>query len=176
MRKNWLKSNKKSPKVKELLSKFPKALCSGSIEPFMHKGEWAIHEVLPSLLCAIGPAKVSIATFSISEDSLRPLFFLAEEGKVTGLRMLLDTTVKRHKIDLLLFAANISPEIRIDSCHAKVLLVENEQYSFGIVGSANLNHNHRWEAGFYFTAGSHFDYFAEAFNQSYENAMSYAVI
>ncbi len=89
--------------------------------------------------------------------------------------MLLDTTVKRHKIDLLLFAANISPEIKIDSCHAKVLLVENEQYQFGIVGSANLNQNHRWEAGFYFTSGKHFDYFSESFSQSYENAMNYAI-
>lgn len=141
----------------------------------MHKGEWAIHEVLPTLLCAIGPASVRIATFSISEDSLRPLFFLTEEGKISSLKMLLDTTVKRHKIDLLLFAANISPEIRIDSCHAKVLLVENEQQHFGIVGSANLNQNHRWEAGFYFTAGAHYDFFSETFNQAYENAMNYAV-
>lgn len=141
----------------------------------MHKGEWAIHEVLPTLISAIGPASVKIATFSISEDSLRPLFFLTEDGKITGLQMLLDTTVKRHKIDLLLFAANISPEIRIDSCHAKVLLVENEQYKFGIVGSANLNQNHRWEAGFYFTAGKHYDYFAKEFDKSFENAMNYAI-
>lgn len=154
---------------------FPHALCPGSIEPFMHKGEWAIHEVLPTLISAIGPASVKIATFSISEDSLRPLFFLTEDGKITGLQMLLDTTVKRHKIDLLLFAANISPEIRIDSCHAKVLLVENEQYKFGIVGSANLNQNHRWEAGFYFTAGKHYDYFAKEFDKSFENAMNYAI-
>lgn len=154
---------------------FPHALCPGSIKPFMHKGEWAIHEVLPTLISAIGPASVKIATFSISEDSLRPLFFLTEDGKITGLQMLLDTTVKRHKIDLLLFAANISPEIRIDSCHAKVLLVENEQYKFGIVGSANLNQNHRWEAGFYFTAGKHYDYFAKEFDKSFENAMNYAI-
>lgn len=161
--------------MKRLQDNFPLALCPGSIEPFMHKGDWAIHEVLPSLLSAIGPASVRIATFSISEDSLRPLFFLTEEGKITRLQMLLDTTVKRHKIDLLLFAANISPEIKIDSCHAKVLLVENEQYQFGIVGSANLNQNHRWEAGFYFTSGKHFDYFSESFSQSYENAMNYAI-
>nr|DAO02695.1 MAG TPA: hypothetical protein [Caudoviricetes sp.] len=141
----------------------------------MHKGEWAIHEVLPTLLSAIGPANIRIATFSISEDSLRPLFFLTEEKKITTLKMLLDTTVKRHKLDLLLFAANISPEIRIDSCHAKVLLVENEEYNFGIAGSANLNQNHRWESGFYFTQGPHFDYFSETFNKAYENAMSYAV-
>lgn len=150
-------------------------MCPGSIEPFMHKGEWAIHEVLPTLLSAIGPASIRIATFSISEDSLRPLFFLTEEGKITSLKMLLDTTVKRHKLDLLLFAANISPEIRIDSCHAKVLLVENEKYNFGIAGSANLNHNHRWESGFYFTKGPHYDYFSDIFNKAYENAMNYGV-
>lgn len=150
-------------------------MCPGSIEPFMHKGDWAIHEVLPSLLSAIGPASVRIATFSISEDSLRPLFFLSDEGMITDLTLLLDTTVKRHKLDLLLFASNISPNIRIDSCHAKLLLVENEQYKFGIAGSANLNQNRRWEAGFYFTAGSHYDYFAQMFNESYQDAMNYDI-
>lgn len=141
----------------------------------MHKGDWAIHEVLPSLLSDIGPASVRIATFSISEDSLRPLFFLAEERMITELTILLDTTVKRHKLDLLLFAANITPNIRIDSCHAKVLLVENDRYQFGIVGSANLNQNRRWEAGFYFTTGTHYDYFAKQFNESYESALNYDI-
>ena len=125
--------------MKRVQDNFPLALCPGSIEPFMHKGEWAIHEVLPSLLSDIGPAHIKIATFSISEDSLRPLFFLSDEKKIESLTLLLDTTVKRHKLDLLLFASNISPRIRIDSCHAKLLLVENEQYKFGIAGSANLN-------------------------------------
>ena len=131
--------------------------------------------MLPILLSALGPSAVKIATFSVSEDSLRPLFFLADEGKIQDLKLLLDTTVKRHKLDLLLFAVGITPEIRIDSCHAKVLLVENEQYKFGIVGSANMNQNHRWEAGFYFTAGSHFDYFTQIFNEAYQNAIPYAV-
>lgn len=54
----------------------------------MHKGEWAIHEVLPSLLCAIGEADVRIATFSVSEDSLRPLFFLTDETKIRSLTLL----------------------------------------------------------------------------------------
>lgn len=161
--------------MQDLLTKFPKALDKMVCEPFMHKGEWAIHQVLPILIDAIGPAHVRLVTFSVSEDSLRPLFFLGDDGKILSLSMLLDTTVKRHKLDLLLFAANITPDIRIDSCHAKILLVENEHYQFGIVGSANLNQNHRWEAGFYFTAGPHYDYFHSMFNESYQNAMPYAV-
>ncbi|WP_373835755.1 hypothetical protein [Bacteroides heparinolyticus] len=155
---------------------FEKALVPGSIEPFMHKGEWAIHEVLPTLLSAIGPAEVRITTFSISEESLRSLFFLTESGMIPRLSMLVDMTVKRHKLGMLLFAAGITPEIRIDSCHAKLLLVENEKYRFGIVGSANLNLNHRWENGFYFTGGSHYDYFAGRYDEAFENALPYDTI
>ena len=98
---------------------------------------------------------------------------ISDEKKIESLTLLLDTTVKRHKLDLLLFASNISPRIRIDSCHAKLLLVENEQYKFGIAGSANLNQNHRWENGFYFTSGKHFEYFSNMFNQAYEDAIHY---
>lgn len=160
---------------RKLSDLFADALVPGTIEPYMHKGEWAIHEVLPILLSAIGPATVRIATFSVSEESLRPLYFLNEDGMIAELKLLLDLTVKRHKLGLFLFAGNITPEIRIDSCHAKVLLVENERYKFGIVGSANLNQNHRWEAGFYFTAGRHYDYFKEKFETSYQNALPYDI-
>lgn len=142
----------------------------------MHKGEWAIHEVLPSLLSDIGVADVRIATFSVSEDSLRPLFFLCDEGRISRLRLLLDYTVKRHKLDLLLFAAGFSPDIRIDACHAKVLLVEGRGHRFGIVGSANLNQNHRWEAGVWFTGGPMFDYYRNQFDAAYDEAMPYTAI
>ena len=152
---------------------FPGYDCQGTIEPLMHKGEWAVHEVLPILLERIGSAEVMIATFSISEDSLRPIFFLVDARKITKLTMLLDTTVKRHKLDMLLFAANITPDIRIESNHAKVLLVKNDNYSFGIVGSSNLNQPRRIEAGFYFTAGKHFDFFEKQFYNFYLDAMPY---
>jgi hypothetical protein len=157
--------------VNRLSDLFPKALCPGSIEPFMHKGDWAIHNVLPFLLEQIGPADVEIATFSISEDSIRPLFFLAESGLINRLTLLLDTTVKRHKLDMLLFAANITADIRISACHAKVLLIENKEYQFGIVGSANMNLNQRWESGFYFTSGYHFNYFKNAFKEAYNQSI-----
>lgn len=155
---------------------FEDILCPGLCRPFMHKGEWAIHEVLPSLLSRMGESDVSIATFSVSEDSLRPLFFLTEEKRIRRLTLLLDHTVKRHKLDLLLFATNITPDIRIDACHAKLLLIQNEQYQFGICGSANLNQNCRWEAGVWFTSGEHYTYFAESFCKAYREALPYEPI
>jgi len=152
---------------------FPGALVPGTMVPFMHKGVWAIHQVLPILLSRIGPARVSVATFNISEDSLRTLFFLNEGKQLQELRLLLDMNVRRHKLGLLLFAGGITPDIRLDSCHAKVLLVKNGSFSFGIVGSANLNWNHRWESGFYFTAGDAFDYFDRMYGEAFENALEY---
>ena len=152
---------------------FPGIDSPGIVEPLIHRGEWAIHDVLPILLNRIGPAEVKIATFSVSEDSLRPLFFLVESGKISKLTLLVDTTVKRHKLDLLLFAMNITPSIRIDSNHAKILLVSNNTHAFGIVGSANLNQPKRIEAGIYFTAGRFFDFYNNAFDKYYTEAIPY---
>lgn len=160
--------------MKDLLdSCFEGALVPGTLVPFMHKGEWAIHQVLPLLLSRIGPAEVSISTFNVSEDSLRALFFLNEDHQLKGLRLLLDMNVRRHKLGLLLFAGGITPDIRLDSCHAKVLLVKNAAYQFGIVGSANLNWNHRWESGFYFSAGPTFDYFDRMFGEAFIGGLQY---
>lgn len=162
--------------MKDLLEGFfPDALVPGTLVPFMHKGEWAIHQVLPSLLSRTGPAHVSIATFNISEDSLRTLFFLNEGSQLESLRLLLDMNVRRHKLPLLLFAGGVTTQIRLDSCHAKVLLVSNDAYSFGIVGSANLNYNYRWESGFYFTRGDTFDYFERMFGDAFEKAIEYDI-
>ena len=152
---------------------FPCAFSTGKIEPFIHKGEWAIHEVLPILLAEIGTAEVKIATFSISEDGLRPLFFLVDDKSISKLTLVLDTTVKRHKLDMLLFASNITANIRLESNHSKILLVKSATHAFGIVGSSNLNQPRRFEAGFYFTAGPHFDYFDAMFDKIYTESMPY---
>jgi hypothetical protein len=135
----------------------------------VHKGKWAVHELLPILLGETGKAEVRIATFNISEDSLRQLFFLLESGKMSALKLLLDMNVKRHKIELLLFAASITPHIRLSCTHMKVMLAANERCHAGIVGSANLNNNPRYEAGVAFTGGKLYDFFVQAFDEIYAN-------
>ena len=104
-------------------------------------------------------------TFNVSEDALRPMFFEVEKGNITDLRMILDMNVKRHKLEMLLFAAGITTDIRLASCHAKVLLISNERYRIGIVGSANANQPVRYEAGFLFSDPRLFSFFESQFNQ-----------
>ena len=148
---------------------FPDGLKPDIISPYVHKGKWAIHELLPILLSKIGVASVRIATFNISEDSLRPLFFMMERKEISELRLLLDMNVKRHKIDMLFFAAYITPEIRLSSTHMKVMLIENDNWNIGVVGSANMNNNPRYEAGFIFTDNPNYRYFRNVFEDIYEN-------
>ena len=149
---------------------FRDCLTPGRMVPFMHRGEWAVHSVIPELLDRAGPADVRLMSYNVSEDSLRTLFF---EKRIRSLKMILDINVKRHKMDLLLFAAEMTPDIHVDSSHAKVLLIENGSMKFGIVGSANLNLAHRYESGFWFTAGPEYDYFRGQFDTIYENSLPY---
>ncbi|MGL4908525.1 MAG: hypothetical protein ACRC9X_08760 [Bacteroidales bacterium] len=141
--------------------------------PFMHKGEWAVHNVLPIFLEHTGAASVDIATFNISEDSLRPLFMSVEKQAITQLRLLLDMNVKRHKVSMLCFAKGITENIRITSNHAKLLLVQNDRYTITLLGSANLNTNARWENGVMFTCAEIFNYFKTQFDNAYNTGHSF---
>lgn len=154
---------------------FAKLHESDVVEPFIHKGDWSIHQVIPLLLEETGAARVRIATFNLSEESLRPLFNLTESGTITELTLLIDNAVSRNKLPLMLFAAHITPHIYLDSCHAKLLLIENDRHKFGIMGSANLNTNNRWEDGIYFTGGRIYDYFKTKFDNIIKDAMPYGI-
>ncbi len=148
---------------------FPEGIKQGLTIPFVHKGKWAVHEILPFLLSHIGKAQVRIATFNISEDSLRPLFFHIEKQEIIQLSLLLDMNVKRHKLDLLLFAANITTQVRLSSTHMKLMLIQNGQWKIGITGSANLNRNQRYESGFIFTDTNLYDYFFTQYEEIFNN-------
>lgn len=158
------------PKKRISSLSFLDSLSAGQIEPFLHKQEWSVHQVISPLLDRIGPAEVSLMTFNFSNDSLHSLFLC---DRITRLRMILDFTVQRNKLDLMLFAAEFIPEIRFSSTHAKVMLVHNDSMDFGIVGSANLNLEVRHESGFWFTRGRFFDYFQEKFESVFADSVPY---
>lgn len=157
----------------EFLTLFPNAEKRCAVEPYMHKGEWATHEVLPILLDMMPKADIRISSFNISDQSLRVLSVLAKEKKANTISLMLDKSLLRNKIALLHFANQVTGNVFIDSVHAKVLLVQNKSKQFGIVGSANFNQNKKIEAGFYFTNKNVFEYFKNKFDNFAENAIRY---
>jgi len=144
-----------------------------TVKPFVQKNEWAIHDVLPILTKRYGKLDVSIVTFSISEDSLRTLFLQMDAGNIGTLTMLLDFSVRKNKLEMLLFAHGFSLDIFLNDVHAKIFLVSNEFFRFGIVGSANLNVNRRIESGFYFTGTEFFDFFKNELDEYIQQSVKY---
>lgn len=127
---------------------FPNGVQPGKIIPYAHKGEWAVHELLPFLFSEIGPFHLALATFNVSEDSLRPIFFMRERGELLSVKFLFDNNVKRHKVDMLFFSSNIADSVRTSASHMKLMLCWTDKIGISVVGSANMNRNIRHEAGF----------------------------
>lgn len=147
---------------------FPKGIRPG-IVPFAHKGEWAVHELLPVFYSQYGPFDLSLATFNVSEDSLRPIYFMKDRGEILQTRFIFDNNVQRHKLDLLLFSSNIANDVHITANHMKLTLCQNDKMVMCIIGSANMNRNIRHESGLIITDKSLFAYFNNYFNEVFEN-------
>ncbi len=114
--------------------------------PVCSDADWSMHQLLEYLMGVTGPAKVWISSFSITEVAIRSFLNMQEKGLIQQLHCLFDLTVKRHKMGLLFFASNVVSEITITKCHAKLILIQNENYSITVVGSANFNVNDKKEA------------------------------
>lgn len=148
---------------------FPDGLLPDLTKPYAHKGNWAVHEILPFLFSQIGPFHLSLATFNISEDALRPLFLMGEKKYFLSTRFLFDYNVRRHKIDMMFFASNTAQEVRTSYSHMKLLLAHNDNHSFAMAGSANMNRNPRHEAGIFSTDPAIFNYYMDYYNNVFTN-------
>lgn len=147
---------------------FPLAFTPDAVAPYIHQGEWAIHDVLPILLDVAGPCELRVITFNISAESITAVATC--EKLLTDVKLLLDTSIRRNKLDMLLFAQNVATQVRLGKVHAKLFLVSNARFRFGIAGSANFNSNRRLESGFYFTDPKYFDYFQTEFDKHFKLA------
>lgn len=132
--------------------------------PFTSEGEFSMHELLEFLLQRTGPAKVRITSFSITEAAVRSFLHLMEIGIILHLECLFDLSVKRHKLGLLNFAANIATSIALAKCHAKLILIENDNWSVSVIGSANFQVNDKIEAGVISTRPEFLQFYRERFN------------
>jgi hypothetical protein len=148
---------------------FPNGIFPGTITPFAHKGEWAVHELLPVFFSQAGKFNLDIATFNVSEESLRPIFFMKDSGQLLSTRFIFDNNIQRHKLDLLLFTSVISGQVHVAANHMKVMLCYNNILNMAVVGSANMNRNIRHEAGFITTETNSFNYFRDYFNHVFTN-------
>lgn len=105
----------------------------------------SFHDVIEKIFECTGPAELALASYSVSESSLRVLHRMKSEGLITKLTLLFDRSVRTHKLNLLAFAANFADEIFLDNSHIKLALINNDQYNVAVITTANITENERWE-------------------------------
>jgi hypothetical protein len=110
-------------------------------------GRWSMHEVILHILELIGPAKMYLTTWTVTEDPMRALFQGINSGMVTELYCVLDYRIEKRKAEAFQLAKVNASKIKLTKCHAKVTVLQNEEWSVSIVSSANLSANPRIEAG-----------------------------
>ncbi len=114
---------------------------------FVSTGDWSVHDLLFYVLEKTGPAAVHFTTWAISEYAIRQLYNYVTSGLITDLTGIFDyrnVTVKSAEFH---FLKRISPNVKPSRVHAKVTVVENEQWSITIAGSGNYTRNPRIEIG-----------------------------
>jgi len=158
----------------QTLSEKVSTLKPNSILMLASKGEWSLHNLLPLLLNITGPANISIASFSLSEESVRGFLLLKDERKILNLRCLFDYTMRSHKVDLMLFLDEIADELRTTPNHAKIMLIENDDWSIAVMGSANLTPNPRLELTAVFANRPEFKQVKETFETAWTDAIPYS--
>lgn len=114
---------------------------------YYSKGAWSMHEMLEYLLQITGPADVSLTTWTASETPMRNIIRLIAGGQIRSLTALFDHRIDRRKPKTLQLAMGMNARIGLVKCHAKVLVITNENWAVSVVASANLTRNPRLEAG-----------------------------
>jgi len=119
--------------------------------PYVSLGDWSTHDLLFFILEQTGPARVWFTTWAISEYAIRQLYQFVEHGMILQLKGIFDYRNGVRKPAELQFLQKITTEIKPAKCHAKVTVIENDNWGISIVGSANFTRNPRIEAGVLFT-------------------------
>ena len=114
---------------------------------YMTAGKWSMHELIEYSLRKIGSARVYLATWTVTEEPVRSLVKMREEGLIRELHCLFDYRIKDRKPAAFELLKSISDSHALVKIHAKVTAMLSDQRGIAILSSANMTKNPRIEAG-----------------------------
>lgn len=130
------------------MAELTELLYSNETVHYQTKGAWSMYQLLQSLMMDAGESIVYLSTYAISETAMRMLANMKHEGLLKELHCLIDNRVETRTAKSLQLMMAMADHYKLIACHAKVTLIEGENRSYCVVGSANYTENKRIEAGF----------------------------
>lgn len=123
------------------------------------RGQFSMIDAVLHALDCVGPARISLWTWTVAEYEVQCLERLRQDGRVTGGRLVIDGGA-RHKNAALIadWKRSYGPEsVRYVANHSKIATVETDDFRVLLRGSMNLNFNPRFEQLDVTEGGADFD-------------------
>lgn len=114
---------------------------------YVTDGAWSNIELLEHLLSITGPANLYLTTFAISAEALTRIAAWQSSLQIIETWAVLDDGLRKRKPAEYQQATGVFNNLRVCKCHAKVMVIANNNYQVAVCGSANFTKNHRKESG-----------------------------
>lgn len=136
----------------------------GPLEPGMSlfcvtRGQWSMIDALLYVLSEVGPAELSLWTWTIADYEVDSIAALLQRGDITGATLILDYSAGRKQPAMVNEWRDRFGEaaVKIVRNHAKIARVWNPRFRLLLRGSMNLNYNPRFEQFDLTEGGADFD-------------------
>lgn len=108
-----------------------------------------VADILEWILGQVGVAEIWQTSFSISEEFLRRLYFIAKEKRVSRINLVLDHKATNKTLKLWAFITQVIERTYLADNHSKILLVKSEAgETTSVITSQNLTRGNRHESAF----------------------------
>lgn len=109
--------------------------------------KWSLHDIVVYCLAQAGPSRLYFATYAIKEFQARLLTSLKEKGAIKEIHALLDYRNEVMAPDAYQLLTENCNTIGVIRTHAKLVVIQGENKSITIAGSANFTTNTRADIG-----------------------------
>ena len=111
------------------------------------KGQFSLLDLLAALVDKIGPAHMTLATWTAAHADLDHVHAFLQNNRLLSAKFLLDFTFQRRQPEVAAKIRSVfgSQNIRVTRNHAKFALLWNANHKMTLKTSMNLNTNPRFE-------------------------------
>lgn len=104
-------------------------------------------DLMEWVLKQIGPSHVEISTFSTSEEFIRRVVRLKDQGQVLSCSLYCDIRAARKTLTIYSFIKSVFDEVYLCQNHSKVILFRGSTKKVVVITSQNQTRGDRFECG-----------------------------